>query len=124
MSKGTTIASGVSWSIIQNIVSILYGIVSVPFLINYFGKAEYGLIGLATSVNVYVQLMDMGMSSTNVKFFSEFLVNGDKDKIQRLFSTMHSMYLIIGFINSVILFVLSIRLRNVVCKFSAAILRL
>lgn len=107
MSKGTTIASGVSWSIIQNIVSILYGIVSVPFLINYFGKAEYGLIGLATSVNVYVHLMDMGMSSTNVKFFSEFLVNGDKDKIQRLFSTMHSMYLIIGFINSAILFVLS-----------------
>lgn len=107
MSKGTTIASGVSWSIIQNIASILYGIVSVPFLISYFGKSEYGLIGLAMSVNVYIQLMDMGMSSTNVKFFSEFLVKKEPDKMQRLFSTMHLLYLIIGFINSLILFVLS-----------------
>jgi len=107
MSKTKTIVSGVSWSIIQNIASILYGIVSVPFLISYFGKSEYGLIGLAMSVNVYIQLMDMGMSSTNVKFFSEFLVKGDSDKTQRLFSTMHFLYLIIGVVNSIVLFVLS-----------------
>ena len=45
MSKSRTIISGIFWTIIQNFTSILYGVVSVPFLINYFGNEEYGLIG-------------------------------------------------------------------------------
>ena len=54
----------------MNVLSAVYGFISVPILLDYFGKGEYGLIGLATSVNLYVQLMDLGMSSTNVRFFS------------------------------------------------------
>jgi O-antigen/teichoic acid export membrane protein len=107
MGKGKVIFSGVAWTVINNIVSILYGIISVPFLINYFGKEEYGLIGIALSVNVYIQLLDMGMTNSNIRFFSEFLAKEEKDNVQKLFSLTHLIYLILGLINTIILFGIS-----------------
>lgn len=112
MGKTKVIFSGVAWTIIQNVVSILYGIVSVPFLINYFGKEEYGLIGLALSVNVYIQLLDMGMTNSNVRFFSEYIAKGEKDRIQKLFSVTHLFYTLIGLLNTIILFVLSFYVQD------------
>lgn len=107
MSRTKYIVSGVSWTVIQNVVNILYGIVCVPFLINYFGKDEYGLIGLALSVNVYIHLFDMGMTNSNVRFFSEYIAIGNQEKLQKLFSLTHLFYTIIGIFNTVILFGLS-----------------
>jgi O-antigen/teichoic acid export membrane protein len=107
MGKTKVIFSGVAWTVINNIVNILYGIISVPFLINYFGKDEYGLIGLALSVNVYIQLLDMGMTNSNIRFFSEFLAKNEKENVQKLFSLTHFSYLILGLLNSIILFGLS-----------------
>lgn len=107
ISKAKVIVSGVSWTIVQNLVSILYGVVSVPFLINYFGKGQYGLIGLALSVNVYLQLMDMGLTSTNVKFLSEYLAKGQRIQMQKIYSLTHLIYLVIGLLNTFVLFILS-----------------
>ena len=107
MSRTKVIISGIAWTIIQNAVNILYGLVSVPYLLHYFGKDEYGLIGLALSVNVYVQLLDMGMTNSNVRFFSEFIAKGDQEKVQRLFRLTNLFYLILGLINSIVLFGLS-----------------
>lgn len=107
MGKTKVIVSGVAWTVIQNVINILYGIISVPFLINYFGKEEYGLIGLALSVNVYIQLLDMGMTNSNVRFFSEYLAKGEKENVQKLFSLTHLFYTAIGLLNALILFGLS-----------------
>ena len=107
MGKTKVIVSGVAWTVIQNVINILYGIISVPFLINYFGKEEYGLIGLALSVNVYIQLLDMGMTNSNVRFFSEYLAKGEKENVQKLFSLTHFFYTAIGLLNALILFGLS-----------------
>lgn len=112
MRKRKVIFSGIAWTVINNIVSILYGIVSVPFLINYFGKEEYGLIGIALSVNVYILLLDMGMTNSNVRFFAEFLAKKEKDNIQKLFSLTHLLYLIIGLLNSIILLCLSFYVQD------------
>lgn len=104
MGKFKLIYSGVIWTIINNIVSILYGIISVPFLINYFGKEEYGLIGLALSINVYIQLLDMGMTNSNIRFFSEFIAKKEESNVQKLFSLTQLFYFIIGLLNTIILF--------------------
>lgn len=107
MGKSKKIFSGLVWTVVQNIVSILYGLISVPFLINYFGKEEYGLIGIALSVNTYVQLLDMGMNNANVKFFAEYLSKGERDKYQKYFSLTHLLYLVIGLLNTIILLVVA-----------------
>jgi len=69
MGSTAKIVSGVAWTTIVNIINGVYGFISVPILIAYFGKSDYGLIGLAMSVNLYLRLIDLGFSSTNVRFF-------------------------------------------------------
>lgn len=107
MGSSKKIANGVLWTYVLNVVNAIYGFIAVPILIKYFGKAEYGLIGLAMSVNVYLQLMDMGFNSTNVRFFSTWLSGGKKEKVLMAFQTSLFFYGAIGLINALILLILS-----------------
>ena len=113
MGSSTKIMSGVFWSIVANIVNALYGFIMIPILINYFGKAEYGLIGLAQSVNAYMQLMDMGLTSTNVRYFSNWLAKGDNEKVRKLFSTCTAFYGVIGLINALLLLAILFFSKNI-----------
>ena len=101
------IASGMLWTTITRVINIVYGFFSVPILLGYFGQSQYGLIGLAVSINVYIQLMDMGLNSTNVRFYSTWLANDDKDKTKKGFQTSLAFYSIIGLLNAIILLALS-----------------
>lgn len=103
MGSSQKIVSGVAWGGILNILNAVYGFISVPILISYFGKGEYGLIGLATSVNIYVQLLDMGMNITGVRFFSNYIAKKDYSKLNQLFNNNLAFYGIIGLINAIIL---------------------
>jgi len=107
MGSSKKIVSGVVWSTIVNIVNALYGFIAVPILINHFGKAEYGLIGLAMSVNVYMNLMDMGFNSTNVRFFSTWLAQGKHERLLKGFQTSLSFYSVIGLINAIVLIIVA-----------------
>ncbi len=107
MGSGKKIVSGVIWTLATNVINAVYGFISVPILINYFGKSEYGLIGLAMSINVYLRLLDMGFNSTNVRFFSAWLAEGKKDQVNKAFQTSLGFYGIIGIVNAGLLFILS-----------------
>lgn len=108
MGSSRKIVSGVFWTTFLNFVNAVYGFIAVPILISYFGKAEYGLIGLAMSVNVYMRLMDMGFHSTNVRFLSAWLSENNHNKVKKAFQTSLSFYGSIGLLNGVILLVLAL----------------
>lgn len=103
MGSSNKIAKGVFWTTLLNLVNGVYGFISVPILIAYFGKSDYGLIGLAMSVNVYLRLMDLGFNSTNVRFFSNWLAKKELDKVRKLFQTSLAFYGSIGLLNAFIL---------------------
>lgn len=107
MGSGKQIAKGIAWTIVLNLVNGVYGFISVPILIAYLGKANYGLIGLAMSVNVYLRLMDLGFNSTNVRFFSNWLAKKDYHRVNRLFQTSLSFYGTVGLINALVLLIIS-----------------
>ena len=108
MGSGKKVVNGVIWTMAVNVVNAVYGFISVPILINYFGKSEYGLIGLAMSINVYLRLLDMGFNSTNVRFFSAWLAEKKFEKVRKAFQTSLGFYGFIGLINAGVLFALSI----------------
>lgn len=107
MGSKKKIVSGVIWSTLVNIVNAIYGFISIPILINHFGKSEYGLIGLAMSVNVYMRLMDLGFNSTNVRFFSTWLANKNLNRLSAGFQTSLSFYGAIGLVNACILLIVA-----------------
>lgn len=100
--------SGMCWSVLVNIVNAVYGFIAAPLLISYFGRNEYGLIALAGAVNGYMALMDMGLSSTNVRFFSNWIAKGDTLKVKKLMQTCTAFYAVVGVINAIVLFVISL----------------
>lgn len=107
MGSSQKIAKGVFWTTLVNIVNGIYGFISVPILIAYFGKSDYGLIGLAISINVYLSLMDIGLNSTNVRFFSNWITKQEYSQVNKLFQTSLSFYGTIGLINALILVLMS-----------------
>jgi len=113
MGSAKKIARGAIWNTMANIVNGIYGFISVPLLIAYFGKSNYGLIGLALSVNVYLNLMDLGLNSTNVRFFSNWIAKGEKDKVGKLFETSMSFYGFIGLLNAIIMFAIGLFSRQI-----------
>ena len=99
------ILSGTFWTTISTILNAVYGFFSVPVLIHYFGNANFGLIGLATSLNVCANLADIGMNTTNVRFFSVWIQDKNWDKVNRLFKTNLAIYGSMGLLNTVVLIV-------------------
>lgn len=104
MSRFKVIVKGLSWVFIQNIINVAYSLLAVPFLVSYFGKEEYGLIGIANSVNIYTQFLEMGFALANVKLFSEYIQNRDLNKLQRFWGLSNFIYHVIGIINTLIIF--------------------
>lgn len=108
MGSSQKIVKGVFWTTLVNLTNGIYGFISVPILITYFGKSDYGLIGLAMSINIYLGLMDMGLNSTNVRFFSNWIATKEYGRVNRLFQTSLSFYGSIGLINALILILISV----------------
>lgn len=107
MGSTQKIVNGVVWSTLVNIVNAAYGFIAIPILISHFGKAEYGLIGLAMSINVYMNLMDMGFNSTNIRFYSTWLAEKKVEHLKKGFQTSLSFYGIVGLLNTLIMLVLA-----------------
>lgn len=80
-------------------LNAIFGFVSVPLLLGLFGKAEYGLLSIATACNGYMHLMDLGMNTGAVKFFSQWEAEGKRCMIYRVARTNISFYFIISIVN-------------------------
>ena len=95
------------WSTFQKLVGAIVGFVSVPLLLDYYGDADYGLLGLVTSCNGYMHLLDLGMNNGSVRFFSIWRASGKREHIHKVARTNISFYLIISLINALGLVVLA-----------------
>lgn len=95
------------WSTLSKILTAIVGFISVPLLLGYYGKAEYGILAIATACNGYMHLLDLGMNVGAVKYFSQWKAEGNIDKIYRVARTNITFYGIIALINIVGLLLLA-----------------
>lgn len=101
-------ASSFIWGIIAKFLDAGIRFATIPLLLSYFGKENYGLITLAVAVNAYMGLLNMGVNTGAVKFFSQWLASGKYDLLHRVARTNVSFYLGISLINSLVLVVLAV----------------
>ena len=97
--KNNYYVSSFFWSTLSKILTAIVGFISVPILLGYYGKAEYGILSIATACNGYMHLLDLGMNVGAVKFFSQWKAEGNIDKIYRVARTNITFYGIIAIIN-------------------------
>ena len=95
------------WSTFQKILNAVVGFVSVPLLLGYYGKVEYGILGIATACNGYMHLLDLGMDTGAVKFYSQWRTECKHELISRVARTNITFYGVISLLNILGLVVLA-----------------
>ena len=91
------------WGAGAKVLDAAIKFLTIPLLLHYFGKEHYGILTLAIATNAYMQLLDMGMNTGGVKFFSQWIAEGNYQMIDRVARTNISFYLLIGLLNSGVL---------------------
>ncbi|HLU88644.1 MAG TPA: oligosaccharide flippase family protein [Cyclobacteriaceae bacterium] len=99
-SAAKSIFSGSAWGIMAKIFDAGAKFVTIPLLVGYYGKADYGLVALAFSLNAYLRLMDLGMNIGSVRFFSMWVAREEWGKISKVSRSSIVFYGSIGLINA------------------------
>jgi O-antigen/teichoic acid export membrane protein len=97
------IVSSFAWGVVAKVTDAAIKFISLPFLLLYFGKVDFGLIALATSVNAYLQLLDLGVNTGAVKYFSEWIGSKDYKLLDDVARTSITFYTVIGILNTLLL---------------------
>ena len=101
--KDNYYVSSLFWSTLSRILNAALGFITVPLLLGYYGKAEYGLLSIATACNGYMHLLDLGMNTGAVKFYSQWKAEGNIAKVFRVARSNITFYMIIAVINILLL---------------------
>lgn len=96
------------WGSLAKFITAVVNFVSVPLLLKMYGNANYGVLSLAQAANAYIALLDMGMNTGAVKFFSEWRASGKTELINHSARSNLTFYIAVGFLNSFILVMLAI----------------
>jgi O-antigen/teichoic acid export membrane protein len=83
--------------------------ITIPLLLNYFGKSSYGVLTLALAVNAYMRMMDLGMNTGAIKFFAQWRSSGKQKLLEHVARTSITFYTLIGLVNALILTLLMFR---------------
>src|SRR5690606_20633107 len=101
------ILSGSLWGILAKISDALAKFISIPILVGFYGKVDYGLIALAFSLNAYLRLMDLGFNVGAVRYFSMWTAKAEWGKIGDVSRSSVVFYGVIGLANAIIFLAMS-----------------
>lgn len=106
-SSARRLFSGSLWGILAKIVDAVAKFVTIPMLVGFYGRADYGLIALAFSLNAYLRLMDLGFNVGAVRYFSMWTAKAEWKKISDVSRSSIVFYGVIGLVNAVIFLIMS-----------------
>lgn len=112
MFKIKTILASNSGKLLINIISkvwvVVAGILVVPAYLTYLGKEAYGLISFYAIMNGTLALLDLGLSTALTRQVATYSANeSSRYRIGALVSTVEIIYVVIGLIAALIIWLLS-----------------
>jgi len=69
MSRLKNFSRNVTTSYLQLGVNVIYSLVSVPLILHWLSKSEFGLWMLLVQLMSYIALVDLGMNSALARFW-------------------------------------------------------
>jgi len=99
--------SNLFWNISSKVLLVIIKFFTIPILITEYTDSGYGLIILATSIFLYLRIIEMGAPMGIVKYTAEWLANKDYDTINKVSSSYFIIYIAIGLLNFTILYLLA-----------------
>lgn len=99
--------SNLFWNISSKVLLVVIKFFTIPILITEYTDSGYGLIILATSIFLYLRIMEMGAPMGIVKYTAEWLATKNFETINKVTSSYFIIYLVVGLLNFGILFLLA-----------------
>lgn len=99
MTKDNYYISSFFWSTAAKVLNAIWGFISIPLLLGMYGKTNYGILAIATACNGYMHLLDLGMNTGAINFFSQWKAEKKQELIFRVARTNITFYLLIALIN-------------------------
>ena len=100
--KSRQLKAGIILSYMSSLIQFAVLFIYTPFLLKCVGKSEYGVYTLAQSVVGYLSLLGMGLSSSYVRFYMRYKVQGDEQGIAKLNGMFLLVFTIISALTIVI----------------------
>ncbi|MBU3142615.1 oligosaccharide flippase family protein [Clostridium sp. CF012] len=99
--------AGIVLSYVSMFFSIAIGLIYVPMLLHFLGKAQYGLYQLMGSLIAYMAVMDFGLSNTITRYYSRYLALKDEENqsnVLAISSIIYGVITVVVLIAGVILY--------------------
>lgn len=93
---------GVGLSYIRLILGFLISIIFTPTILRILGQDEYGLYNLVASVVTYLEIMNLGLGTAFIRYYTKYSVKNEQEDIARLNGMFMTLYLLIGLLALVI----------------------
>lgn len=96
MSKNNQLKVGSILSYAQMAVAILINLVYTPVMIRLLGKSEYGLYNTVASTISMLSVLNLGFSSSYIRYYSKYKAINDQDGVAKLNGLFFLIFSIIG----------------------------
>ena len=96
------IAKNSIFNLVGQILPMLAGLLTIPYIIRGLGTAQYGILSIATMLLGYFSIFDLGLSRATVKFVAENLSPERIHKVPELVWTSLSLLVALGSIGGIL----------------------
>ena len=96
------IAKNTIFNLIGQVLPMVAGVVTIPFIVKGLGAAQYGILSIAMMLLGYFNIFDLGLSRATVKFVAENLDSENIHKVPQLIWTSLSLLVGLGIIGGAI----------------------
>src|SRR6266849_3647337 len=90
------IARNSIFNLAGQVLPMLVGVLTIPYIVRGLGTAEYGILSIATMLLGYFNIFDLGLSRATVKFVAENLDSAEVHKVPELIWTSLSLLVTLG----------------------------
>jgi O-antigen/teichoic acid export membrane protein len=90
------ILKGSSFRVLQTFISIVIGLVMMPFLISTLGKEMYGLWLVISSVVTSYYLLDLGFNQAVTRYVAKYIHQKDSESANKVINTALLLYSSLG----------------------------
>ncbi len=101
--SGKILARNTLLNLIGQIIPLLVGIITIPFIIRGLGVERFGLLSLAWVVVGYFTIFDLGLGRGTTKFVAEAVGKGEDEQIPHLVWTAVTVQAILGIAGALVL---------------------
>ena len=105
--QGSLLAHNTVVNFVGQVVPIIIGIATIPFIIRGLGTDSFGILALAWMVVGYFSLFNLGLGRATTKFVAETLGKGEAERLPCLIWTSLGLHLLLGLMGGLLLAILT-----------------